>query len=126
MQQAVSIVADSWFDGHRFRTEPVRIDLAGERIAAIAPASSPPPAGVEVIDARGSCVIPGIVDAHAHVARRGCITRYDSPSLTQLIANLQTALAAGVTTIGDMGCPPGLIRVIRELTRDNPTAGPSI
>jgi len=126
MPRPLSVLADRWFDGDHFRSDPVRIDVDGEWVAAIAPAWAAPRDGAEVVDARGRCVLPGLIDAHAHVARRGCITRHDSPSLTQLGANLQTALAAGVTTIGDMGCPPGLIRVIRDFTRDHPTAGPSI
>ena len=40
--------------------------LFGERIEAIADARDPLPAGVETVDARGGCVLPGFVDLHVH------------------------------------------------------------
>ena len=40
--------------------------LFDERIEAIADARDPLPAGVETVDARGGCVLPGFVDLHVH------------------------------------------------------------
>jgi imidazolonepropionase-like amidohydrolase len=46
-----------------------------------------PPAGAHIIDAAGKCLLPGLIDAHAHI---------QSPE------DLKTALAFGVTTYLDM------------------------
>ena len=40
--------------------------LFDERIEAIADARDPLPAGVDTVDARGGCVLPGFVDLHVH------------------------------------------------------------
>jgi imidazolonepropionase-like amidohydrolase len=59
------------------------------RIAAAGPRSSTPvPRGVRVIDVRGQTIVPGFWDMHAHAAQIEWLPAY---------------LAAGVTTIRDMG-----------------------
>lgn len=59
-------------------SEPIEtgfVDVLGDRIAAVGPISDRPPAHARrVIDAAGSVVLPGLVDAHTHlfqVAARG-------------------------------------------------------
>ena len=44
----------------------------------------------------------------------------------QTLANLEGSLAAGVTTVGDMGCAPALIAALRSHVEKNPTSGPQI
>src|SRR5258708_39810259 len=85
-------------------SEGDRIIAAGPR----APAAWPPDA--EVLDVRGRTVIPGLIDAHDHMASHGyaLATRWglDEPAST---AHLRTArvladtLAMGYTTVRDAG-----------------------
>lgn len=121
------VLCDRLFDGVRVRRGPVRLDLAGGRIeavvegdAAIASASGPR------IDARGDTVLPGLIDAHVHLPRRGMFEAEEPPSIRAIAGNLRRVLSAGVTTVGDMGCTPGLIGALRAHTGRDPLAGPAI
>ncbi|MFN3653007.1 MAG: amidohydrolase family protein [Armatimonadota bacterium] len=78
------------------------------RIAAIGPSASvPAPQGAQVIDATGKYVMPGIVDAHSHMAIEGGINE-GSYSVTPEVRigdcinprdiTVYRALAGGVTT----------------------------
>ncbi|HZS41731.1 MAG TPA: amidohydrolase family protein [Polyangia bacterium] len=66
--------------------------VRGDRIVAVGPrASVAVPAGARVIDGRGRWLMPGLVDAHAHLVRE---------------ADLQLYLARGVTAVRNMfGAP---------------------
>ncbi|MBI2892576.1 MAG: amidohydrolase family protein [Deltaproteobacteria bacterium] len=119
----VRILADRIFDGVSFSSEPRRIEIEGERIARIVPANVPAPGD---IDARGETVLPGLVNAHVHIARGGMFEPLEPLSISQVVTNLRLTLAAGVTTVGDMGCAPGLAGALASLVRDDPLAGPSI
>ncbi|HUF48882.1 MAG TPA: amidohydrolase family protein [Vicinamibacterales bacterium] len=72
------------------------IVIQGNRISAVGPANRVTiPAGAERIDVRGKTIIPGMIDAHAHVGGEGSgITAQQS---WPLLANL----AFGVTTLHD-------------------------
>jgi cytosine/adenosine deaminase-related metal-dependent hydrolase len=75
------------FDAESARVEPHRdVLVEGNRILSVTPAQAEVPAGVEVIDARGKTLLPGLWDMHAHVA--------DNDGLLNL--------AAGVTTVRDL------------------------
>src|SRR2546422_5073251 len=81
-----------------------RIAAAGPRLAVSWPASA------EIIDVKGRTVVPGLIDAHDHLASHGyaLATRWglDEPAST---AHLRTArvlaetLAMGYTTVRDAG-----------------------
>ena len=85
--------------------------MDGDRITAAGPrAALSWPADAELIDARGRTIIPGLIDAHDHLASHGygLATRWglDEPAST---AHLRTArvlaetLAMGYTTVRDAG-----------------------
>jgi len=74
------------------------VAIEGERIVAVGPDASLPPAR-RVIDARGQYVLPGLIDAHVHMASE------EDPSIPEgLRANMpretEGALYGGVTTFG--------------------------
>ena len=72
------------------------IVISGSRITQVGTAASvKPPAGAEVIDARGKFVIPGLADMHNHLEDGG-ISRQQNR-----VGNLGRLLAAGVTTVLD-------------------------
>jgi len=83
--------------------------LAGGRIQSIGTAA--PPAGVKVVNVANRWVLPGLIDAHVHIA-----------SLTEMRAALQsgvtTARSAGVSSYADVG--------LRELVKKGYVAGPEI
>ena len=73
------------FDGARML--PRASVLIGDGMIQAIGADLTPPAGAQVIDARGKCLLPGLIDAHVHI---------QSPE------DLKTALTFGVTTYLDM------------------------
>jgi len=104
--------------------EDGRVTEAGPRAALAWPADA------EVIDARGRSVIPGLIDAHDHLASHGyaLATRWglDEPAST---AHLRTArvladtLAMGYTTVRDAG---GLDAGFRLAVEQNLIPGPRL
>jgi imidazolonepropionase-like amidohydrolase len=97
---------------------PVRphqaILIRGGRIAAIGPSLDA--SGVQVLDVRGATVLPGLVDAHVHLAVvPGMAFRDDGPETLERLrkAHLRAYLACGVTTVLDTGISLDLAREIR-------------
>jgi imidazolonepropionase-like amidohydrolase len=84
------------FDGVRVR-ERADVLVEGERIAAVE-AAVDGVADAEVVDAGGRTLLPGLIDAHAHVR----------PPHAEL------ALAFGVTTVLDMGSEPAVMGPYRR------------
>lgn len=66
---------------------PVSVVVAGDRIAAVEPADSPPTPGEVRIDGAGGTLIAGLTEMHGHIDQ-------DSAMLN---------LLAGITTVRDMG-----------------------
>jgi imidazolonepropionase-like amidohydrolase len=93
------------------------------RIAWIRPADDegpvPDPRGVEVVDASGSAIVPGMVDAHSHLTMPGgahWIDRGSDPPEAHLAAaeaNARLLAAAGVRWARDVG----------SVTRPDPADG---
>jgi len=81
----------------------------GRIAAAGARASTPIPAGVRAIDVRGATIAPGLWDMHAHAGLAEWGPVY---------------LAAGVTTIRDMGGEFPVVTALRDAWRDGTTIGP--
>jgi dihydroorotase (multifunctional complex type) len=71
---------------------PVNILIAGERIVSVG-AHVTPPIGVEVVNASGLLVLPGLVDVHVHLREPGGEHKED------LTSGTSAALAGGVTTV---------------------------
>ena len=64
----------------------VTVVVSNGRIQSIGPAVPPAGPTIDVVDLRGRWVLPGLIDAHAHVAS---------------LASARRALESGVTTIRD-------------------------
>ncbi len=85
------------------------------RIAAVGEALSAP--GVPVVDATGATVLPGLIDAHVHLAVvPGSEQRDDPPDvLRQLrLQHLRAYLACGVTTVLDTASPVDIVHELRD------------
>src|SRR5688572_16469470 len=78
------------------------------RIASIGTAA---PAGLASIDARGRYVVPGLMDAHTHIAD---------------FASARRALDSGVTTVRSAGVSHYLDVGLRELAKKAAIAGPDV
>jgi imidazolonepropionase-like amidohydrolase len=82
------------------------------RIAAVGTrADTPVPAGIEVIDAAGATIIPGLWDMHAHAAQIEWAPAY---------------LAAGVTTVRDMGGGFAFLTAFRDTLASGRGVGPRL
>ncbi|MCC7534848.1 MAG: amidohydrolase family protein [Deltaproteobacteria bacterium] len=123
-----TLLADLVFDGTRLSRGLRRIAIEHGTVVAIDPLDGADALrdGAPSIDARGLLVVPGLVNAHVHVARGGAFEAQEPPLPLQAVRNLAGALSAGTTTIADLGCPPRMIGRLREATRAPSTAGPDI
>ncbi len=90
--------------------DPVSVVVSGERIAGIHPLDAPATPGEIVVDGQGGTILPGLHDMHAHV----------SPQSALLY------LAAGVTSIRDMGNDNAVLDGLMERIEDGTVAVPRI
>jgi imidazolonepropionase-like amidohydrolase len=111
-------VADvTLFDGRT--VEPGRgVLFDGDRIRWVGPHVTAPPEAVEAdqVDGRGRTLTPGLIDAHVHLAWDGTNDMAeetkgltDDVARAKAIRNLERHLAAGVTTVRDLGAPSAVI-----------------
>jgi len=110
----------------------------GRTIERIVPAAEAPSEGVEVVDAPGQTLLPGLIDMHFHqflllVERLGKpgeqTFRRDELIATKILKAARAAqiwLQAGVTTIRDAGAGDNLAVAMKEAIADGFTAGPRV
>jgi imidazolonepropionase-like amidohydrolase len=113
--------------------EAVSVLIRDGRIQAIGRDLAAPAA--RVIDAQGLTVLPGLIDAHIHLAAApGSAFRNDTPERVQELnrAHLRAYLANGVTTVLDPGSPLDMVTAAQAwLTQGHPgprylTTGPML
>ncbi len=111
------------------------IDIEDGAIAAIGPASkaSRPEADKEVIDAKGSYVLPGLIDAHVHLS--SFADSHDHELLGVTNATIAESavrgafsgldmLRRGVTAVRDVGCKHSAIFALKAWFDAHPEQGP--
>jgi imidazolonepropionase-like amidohydrolase len=98
------------FDGERVVPGGALVVLDEGRIVGVEPGAARAPDGCEVWEAPGGTVLPGLVDAHVHLCADGTdgsLDRIGEPSEDGMMAvigeSLRRHLAAGVTTVCDLG-----------------------
>ncbi|MFO0553303.1 MAG: amidohydrolase family protein [Polyangiaceae bacterium] len=128
-----TLIADTIFDGQRLRRGVVRIPIVGSfmgRIARIEEELDVHPAldhdRRELIDVRGSVLMPGLVNAHVHIARGGGFEVDEPPMPLQAARNFVGALASGTTTVADLGSPPALLRALAFVSNAPSVVGPDV
>lgn len=80
--------------------------IRGERIIAIQPDSAPLPEGTQVMDASGLYALPGLIDAHTHIAT--------PPNAAEALKHMRRWLYSGVTAVRGMADD---LRSVAELAR---------
>ena len=89
--------------------------------------------GVDVIDLPGQSVMPGMFETHAHMhctsdadAFKNVIADDDETLLLRSAGNVRAALAAGVTTMQDLGSKNDIAFRIRHAIQDGIIPGPRL
>jgi imidazolonepropionase-like amidohydrolase len=90
-------------------TPHTTVVLRDGKIASVG--TAPATAGATVIDARGRFVVPGLIDAHTHIAD---------------FASARRALESGVTTVRSAGVSNYADVGLRELAKKGAIAGPDV
>ncbi len=87
----------------------VTVLLRGGRIESVSTAGAP--GGAKVVDVRGRYVVPGLIDAHVHIAN---------------LRAMRTALESGVTTARSAGVSGYVDVGMRELVKQGIVTGPDM
>jgi imidazolonepropionase-like amidohydrolase len=94
-----------------------------------------PEPGARLVDLRTAFVLPGLVDMHVHLwgiggdpmrARLEAMTRDRFDDEMTAVANARVTLAAGFTSVRDLGGDPRGIRALRDAIDAGIVEGPSI
>jgi imidazolonepropionase-like amidohydrolase len=88
-----------------------QIVVRGRAIERVDDDGAAVPAGARVIDVGGRWVLPGLIDAHTHIAT---------------LAAARRALASGVTTVRSAGVPAFQDVALRDLVRAGAVPGPDV
>lgn len=102
--QTTAFVGGRVIDGTGRVIENGTVMITGGRITAVGPAQTPIPAGATRVDLTGKTLLPGLVNAHGHVAATTGL-RADPASYTRenLLRQLRTYAMYGITTVFSLG-----------------------
>ncbi len=120
------------FDGQALRDGPAMVLIDGGRIVDVDLTGAEPPPGASVATHADATLLPGLVDAHSHLAfdpagdtERQMTRDDDAVILGRMREHAQAALRAGFTTVRDLGDRGYLALRLRPELADG-TAGPHI
>ncbi|HET8989470.1 MAG TPA: amidohydrolase family protein [Humibacillus sp.] len=123
--------ASQAFDGERF-VGPVDVILDGSHVIEVAPWREHG-SGVAVEDLGDATLLPGLIDAHQHLSWDcspdpfGWHDASDNATLLETArANARRALAAGITTVRDLGARGRVSLQLRDELAADRVAGPRI
>ncbi|PSJ28402.1 amidohydrolase [Streptosporangium nondiastaticum] len=129
----LAIRAAKLFDGIGPGTvERPAVLVEGGRITGVVPGGNVP-AEARLVDLGRATLLPGFVDTHVHLAfdaSEDAVGRLRAAGDDELQGRMRAAaratLAAGVTTVRDLGDRGYLALRIRDETAKDPTAGPTV
>jgi imidazolonepropionase-like amidohydrolase len=105
-----AIRASHAFDGHDFRAGGGAVLVEDGRITGVEPAAYDLPSDCERLDYGDATVLPGLIDTHVHLVADSGVLALDrvagySPEEIDTVVTeaLRRQLAAGVTTVRDLG-----------------------
>jgi imidazolonepropionase-like amidohydrolase len=107
--------------------ENATVVIEGNHIAAVHRSAFTPPGGARVLDFHGDTVIPGLINAHGHLALiehgQNSATAYTEP---HVIDELRQYESYGVTTMLSLGLNRDLIYAIRQKQREGQLDGATV
>jgi imidazolonepropionase-like amidohydrolase len=102
--------AERAFDGDRALSDGALVLVEGAVIIGVEPASAPVPDGWELHEEPGATLLPGLIETHTHLCADSGpraldqLGEIDDDTLDAIVAeSLRAELAAGVTTVRDLG-----------------------
>jgi hypothetical protein len=99
------------FDAERATlTEPRSVLVFGDRIASVQPVDAPSTPGEVLIDGAGGTLVPGMYEMHGHISQDAALLN----------------IAAGVTTVRDMGNDNAVLAGLIERIESGTIAGPRV
>jgi imidazolonepropionase-like amidohydrolase len=105
------------------------------RIAEIRDGFAPAETGATLVDLSRKFVLPGLIDAHVHLwgiggdplrARLDALNRDRFDDMMTAVVNARVTLAAGFTSVRDLGGDPRGIRSLRDAIDAGDVVGPTI
>ncbi|NYT96244.1 amidohydrolase family protein [Salinispora sp. H7-4] len=128
----LAIRAARLFDGYLLHDGPVLLLVAGGQITDVDVTGAAPPHGVPMTDLGDVTLLPGLVDAHTHLAfdpqgrtEHQMVHDDDATVLGRMREHAARALRAGITTVRDLGDRGYLsLRLRAEYAED--TSGPQV
>lgn len=112
---------------------PGMVIVEDGRIADVDRSGAAPPPSADIVDLGADvCVMPGLIDPHTHLVLSELedpvrvVEATDQELLARARAAAARALAAGVTTVRDLGDRGYLTTVLRDELRAAPWTGPEI
>ncbi|WP_421843129.1 amidohydrolase family protein [Mycobacterium sp.] len=128
----IGIRAGRIFDGHEFRDGPVIVVVENGRISAVDFTAADSPHKTALIDLGESTLLPGLVDAHAHL----CWDPSGNPEdladtphealVQRARLHARAALHSGITTIRDLGDREFATVSLRDEYRQGTELGPEL
>ena len=103
--QTTAFVGGRIIDGTGKVIENGTVLITGNKITAVGPASTAVPAGATRVDVKGKTLLPGLINAHGHVAGTVGLRSDDAAgwSRENLTRQLKTYAQYGVTTVFSLG-----------------------
>jgi imidazolonepropionase-like amidohydrolase len=121
LAQSTALVGGRIIDGTGKVIENGTVVIAGGKITAVGPASTPVPAGATRVDVKGKTLLPGLVNAHGHVAGTVGLATDNKTGLSRenLERQLRTYAMYGVTTVFSLGDDTPQSFVLRNLPAED-------